>query len=347
MALAAGVPRVLTPAGVLPQAAERLDPSPRIRDDEVRLDVERLNIDAAAYRQLAMANAGDGARIRAAVLAIVASRGKLQNPVTGSGGMLVGTVAEVGARSPLGLAVGERVASLVSLSLTPLAISDGLDRWDGLTDQVPCRGHAILFARSLAVRLPDDLPLPVALAIFDVCGAPALTARVIESSRAGYLARLDSIAVLGAAGKSGALTLAAARQAGLARRVGVVVDHGDARTLQATDLATEIVVADATNPVGLAEAVGRPVGLTVVCVDVSGAEHGAILLTEPGGTVIFFSMATSFTAAALGAEGLAADLSLLIGNGFTPGHSELALKLFRETPGVRQVFAERLGTGSV
>ena len=51
----------------------------------------------------------------------------MQNPETGSGGMLVGTVEEVGPESPLGLQVGDRVATLVSLTLTPLVIEDGLD----------------------------------------------------------------------------------------------------------------------------------------------------------------------------------------------------------------------------
>ena len=97
-----GVHRVLDPSGeevTLPQAARRLDPSPQIAADEVRIDVEVLNLDAASYRQL-----------REEVLRIVAERGKMQNPVTGSGGMLIGTVAQVGPESTLGLQVGDRVA---------------------------------------------------------------------------------------------------------------------------------------------------------------------------------------------------------------------------------------------
>jgi L-erythro-3,5-diaminohexanoate dehydrogenase len=84
------------------------------------------------------------------------------------------------------------------------------------------------------------------------------------------------------------------------------------------------------------------VDLTVVCVDVPGCEHGAILATKPGGTVIFFSMATSFAAAALGAEGLAADLTLLIGNGYTAGHAELTLDLLRTNPTLRRHFEARI-----
>ncbi len=150
--------RVLEPRGVLPQAAQRLDTDPVIRDDEVRVRVERLNLDAASFRQLETKHGGDGDAVRAEVLEIVRSRGKMHNPVTGSGGMLVGTVEEVGEGSPLGLAVGDRIATLVSLTLTPLVIEDGLARWDGRSEQVPADGYAILFGRRIAAKLPEDLP---------------------------------------------------------------------------------------------------------------------------------------------------------------------------------------------
>jgi L-erythro-3,5-diaminohexanoate dehydrogenase len=67
-----------------------------------------------------------------------------------------------------------------------------------------------------------------------------------------------------------------------------------------------------------------------------------VLSTADGGTVIFFSMATSFSAAALGAEGLAADVTMLVGNGYAPGHAAMALDLLRSEPGVRTLFEARL-----
>jgi NADPH:quinone reductase-like Zn-dependent oxidoreductase len=332
-----GIHRVLAPPGVLPQAADRLDTDPAIRADEVRLRIERLNLDAASYRQLHTDHAGDPDAIRRAVLAIVDGRGKLHNPVTGSGGMLIGTVEEAGPDSPLGLAPRDRVATLVSLTLTPLAITDGLARWDGRSEQVPAEGHAILFARSIAAVLPDDLPAALALAVMDVCGAPALTRRVVRSYDA------PSVAVLGGAGKSGSLALAAARRAGARLTVGVVPTGAEAARLERAGLADRVVRADARDPIALGAAVGAA-DITVVCVDVPGCEHGAILATAPGGTVIFFSMATSFAAAALGAEGLAADVTMLIGNGYVPGHAAMALDLLRAEPGVRGLFEERLDT---
>jgi L-erythro-3,5-diaminohexanoate dehydrogenase len=335
-----GLHRVLEPAGVLPQAARRLDPSPDIWPDEVRIGVRRLNLDAASFRQLTEAAAGDPDAVRAAVLGIVASRGKMQNPVTGSGGMLTGVVEAAGPDSPLGLAPGDRVATLVSLSLTPLVITDGLASWDGRSEQVPCAGHAILFGRSIAAVLPADLPAELSLAVLDVCGAPALTHRVVAAAPPAPV-----VAILGAAGKSGSLSGAAARRAGAGRVIGVVPHEAEAGLLKAAGLADEVVIADARDPVGVSAAVeraGGPADVTVVCVDVPGCEGGAILSTAPGGTVIFFSMATSFSAAALGAEGAAADVTMLVGNGYVPGHAELALDLIRSEPGARGLFTRRI-----
>jgi L-erythro-3,5-diaminohexanoate dehydrogenase len=153
------------------------------------------------------------------------------------------------------------------------------------------------------------------------------------------------VAILGAAGKSGSLSAAAARRAGAGRVIGVVPTDAEAAALRAAGLADEVVIADARDPVALAAAVhgaGGPAAVTVVCVDVPGCEGGAVLATADGGTVIFFSMATSFTAAALGAEGVAADVTMLIGNGYVPGHARLALDLVRAEPGVRALVGARV-----
>jgi L-erythro-3,5-diaminohexanoate dehydrogenase len=347
--------KVLPPgAKVLPQAAWRLDPAPAAGRDEVLIRVDRLNLDAASFRQLREAHGADPDKVRAAVLDIIATRGKMQNPVTGSGGMLTGTVEQAGPDSPLDLRPGDRVATLVSLTLTPLTILDGLARWDGTSEQVPCDGYAVLFARSIAAVLPADLPAELSLAVLDVCGAPALTHRVVRAAAAGQPAGAGvTVVVLGAAGKSGSLSAAAARAAGAARVIGVVPHEAEAALLAEVNLITarseplvdEIVTVDARDPVALGEAVadaGGPADVTVVCVDATGCEGGAILATRQGGTVIFFSMATSFSAAALGAEGMAADVTMLIGNGYVPGHAELALDLLRATPAVRDLFERRL-----
>ena len=173
----------------------------------------------------------------------------------------------------------------------------------------------------------------------DVCGAPALTTSVVAEYEQPV------VAVIGGAGKSGSLSLAAARDAGAQRTVGVVPTQEEAKLLEESGLADDVVIADARDPIALRDAVaatGALADITVVCVDVPGCEGGAILATADRGTVIFFSMATSFSAAALGAEGLAADVRMLVGNGYVPGHAAYALELLRADAGVRGLFERRL-----
>jgi L-erythro-3,5-diaminohexanoate dehydrogenase len=141
------------------------------------------------------------------------------------------------------------------------------------------------------------------------------------------------------------LSLVAAAKAGAGRTIAVVPVQRELELLADKGLADVVTLADARDPVALSAAVidaGGPADVTVVCVDVPGCEGGAILSTAQGGTVIFFSMATSFTAAALGAEGLASDVTMLVGNGYVPGHADYAVDLVRTHDGVRALFESRL-----
>lgn len=323
---------------MLPQRAERLDPTLPLGDDELSIDVEALNVDAASFRQIESAVGREPAAIAAEIARIVAARGKLQNPVTGSGGMLIGRVRAVGPRHPAAgaLVPGARVATLVSLTLTPLRL-DAITAVRPEIDRVECRGLAILFATGLWARLPDDLPETLALAALDVCGAPALVAR---HARPG-----QRVLVLGA-GKSGALVAVQARQQlGATGRV-VAADRSPAAlaALTALGVCDETLELDATDAVGALarlEAAGGRFDLVVNCASVAGTEMTALLAVKDGGTVIFFSMATSFTGAALGAEGVGKDATLLIGNGYVPGHADLTLDLLRRHPRLRALFEQR------
>jgi L-erythro-3,5-diaminohexanoate dehydrogenase len=333
-----GLRRVVSPKGALPQRAEALDPALPLGEDELSIAVEALNVDAASFRQLEAAAGGDPAVVAAEILRIVRARGKLHNPVTGSGGMLVGRVRAVGPRHPAAreLAPGDRVATLVSLTLTPLR----LDRVIAVrpeAERVECEGEAILFASGLWARLPGDVPEPLALATLDVCGAPALAARLL---RPGL-----RVLVLGA-GKSGALVLAQARET-LAGAGEVVAADRSEEALEAVeraglcDRALHVDATDAVATLAAVEGAGGPFDLVVSCASVPGTEMAALLSVRDGGTVLFFSMATSFTAAALGAEGVGKDATLLVGNGFVPGHAELALGLVRRHAGLRALLEAR------
>ena len=335
-----GLARVVDEPGVLPQRAQRLDPALPIGSDELLIDVESLNIDAASFRQIRESCGGNPEAVVERIQEIVRGRGKLQNPVTGSGGMLLGRVREVGPAHPAhgSIKPGERIATLVSLSLTPLMIDEvrGV-RMD--VDRVDVRGHAILFASGIWSRVPDDMPETLVLSALDVCGAPALVARY---ARPGM-----RIAVLGA-GKSGALCLAQAHRStgGKGQLLALDISEKALATLAELGVSDVSLRVDATRPVEVLEAVRKATGgalcdLVVNCATVGGTEMATVLATRDGGTAIFFSMATSFTAAALGAEGVGKDVTMLIGNGYVPGHADLALDLLRTDARLRVFFAGR------
>jgi L-erythro-3,5-diaminohexanoate dehydrogenase len=329
-----GLRRVLRPLGVLPQQAEVIDPLLPLGEDELLIDVEHLNIDAASFRQLSQACGGDVDRIASSVREIVRARGKMQNPVTGSGGMLIGRVSQVGAKHPAfnELKPGDRIATLVSLTLTPLVL-DEIRAVHAHAERLDVRGRAVLFASGLWAPMPDDVPESMALAVLDVCGAPAWVARLAAPGM--------RVLVLGS-GKSGSLACAQAHKNG-AHVTALDYRPEPAQSLVADGLADAWLALDATKPLGMYEATRGQFDLVINCASVPGTEMGSILAARDGGEVLFFSMATSFTAAALGAEGVGKDVRLTIGNGYARGHARLALELVRESPALQKIFAARVG----
>jgi len=327
-----GVHRSVVPKGALPQQAERLDATSPLGPGEMLIEVDYLNIDSASWHQLRSATNSDRSAMCELIEEIVWNRGKMHNPVTGSGGMLVGTVAGLGpgrSEPP----VGTRIASLVSLTLTPLRLHEVVEL-DPATEQVRIRGQAILFESSNYAVVPEDIPERAVLGILDVCGAPAWASRVVRPGM--------NVVVIGAGGKSGMLVCAQAAERVEGGRV-LGLCWPEDTVAAAKDAGAEAMVADCTDPSEVFDAVHRNLGtaanLVFVCANVPGCEGGALLACRDDGRVIFFSMATSFTAAALTAEGLGRASEMTIGNGFVPGHADLALDLVRRHPRLLERFA--------
>ncbi|HEV3090975.1 MAG TPA: L-erythro-3,5-diaminohexanoate dehydrogenase [Candidatus Cybelea sp.] len=334
-----GTHRVIEPPGAMPQEAWRLDAAPEIHVNEILCAVDALNIDSASFKQIAHACDGDSARIADHIVGTVRLRGKQHNAVTGSGGMFVGRVLEIGEalRDGLDLRPGDRIASLVSLTLTPLRI-ESVQRVDVATGRLWITGTAILFESALWARLPEDIDEGVALAVLDVAGAPAQVRRLCREG--------DTVAIVGADGKSGMLACAQARGAvGNTGSVIGVVPHANtpgAKLLQELEYVDHLVEADARDARALSSAVAAAApqlaDLVVNCVNVPNTELGSILCARDGATIYFFSMSTSFTAAALGAEGVGRDVTMIIGNGYAKGHAEIALQTLRDRPRLLEHF---------
>ena len=85
---------------------------------------------------------------------------------------------------------------------------------------------------------------------------------------------------------------------------------------------------------------GELFDVVINCVNIENTEMASILACKDDGTVYFFSMATSFTKAALGAEGVGKDVNMIVGNGYTKGHAAITLQCLREHEGLRKLFKE-------
>lgn len=335
-----GTHRVLEPEGALPQPALKISNDMTIYDNEILIDVKTLNIDSASFTQIKQEAKHDVDKIKELMLNIVSKFGKHKNPVTGSGGMLIGTVTQIGSAldGKIDLNIGDKIATLVSLSLTPLMIEEIIGIRQEI-DQVDIKGKAIIFESGLYAKLPADIPENLALSVLDVAGAPAQTAKLVKPG--------DTVLVIGGAGKSGMLCLyEAKKRAGVTGQVICLQDsdHTKARVMNA-GIADAFITADATDAVDVLRKIeaitaGQLCDITINCVNVPNTEMASILATKENGLVYFFSMATSFTKAALGAEGVGKDVTMIVGNGYTKGHAEITLQIMRESKVLRKIYEE-------
>ncbi len=336
-----GTHRVIEPQGVLTQAAYKIDNDmSKQYSNEIVCDVISLNIDSASFTQIKEACNGDDKKIEEMIFSIVNERGKMQNPVTGSGGMFIGKVAYIGEDlKDRDLKVGDKIASLVSLSMTPLKIEKILAIHKDI-DRVDVVAKAVLFESAIYAKLPDDMTEALALAALDVAGAPAQARKLPKEG--------DSVLILGANGKSGVLCGYEAMKAvgPKGNVVGVVRNPSQIPGLMELGVFHKVVLASATEPVAVLEAAleancGKEYDVSISCVNVENCEMSAILPVRDGGIVYFFSMATSFTKAALGAEGIGKDVMMIVGNGYTKDHAEITLNILRESPKLRALFDKK------
>jgi len=336
-----GVHRVKDKSITLPQSASILDNTLPIFNNEILISVERLNIDAASFVQMEKQTRGNVKKIGELVLKNCRIKGHQQNEVTGSGGMLVGTIQQIGSKykGPLKLKVGDRVATLVSLTLTPLHL-DQIKSVNLNTHQIEASGHAILFETGIAAKIPNDLPEPVSMALFDVAGAPATVFNTLRKNQ--------SLLVIGAGGKAGTLSCVAGRKkVGPRGKVFAIEPNPKmARELKSLKVCDEVWSIDATHPLAVRRMVdrathGKLCDVVINVASVPNTEVSALMSARLTGKIIFFSMATSFTKVALGAEGISSSAQLLFGNGYYPNHADFVVQLIRENHPLKKLFVNR------
>ena len=123
------------------------------------MEAETLNVNTVSFAQIFNECEGIKEKIAEKILKIVETRGKLHNPITGTGGMLIGRVKKIGKHydNNYNIAVGDRIATLSSLSLTPLKIYEILNISPEIA-QVEVRAEAIYVSKRTNGKSAGRLP---------------------------------------------------------------------------------------------------------------------------------------------------------------------------------------------
>jgi len=337
-----GICRSLEPKGSLPQPAWKLDNTMEPRPNELLVELLLLCVNMVSFNEiLASADYRDDL-VKKRIMDIVHERGKLHNPVTGTGGMFFGRVARMGARYPnrYGVNQGDEIVSLMSLSATPVRI-EKICSIDYANAQLEVIGQAILFENSPLLKKPLDLPLKLLVSAMDEAGAPRRTYTTVREGQ--------SVLIMGAGGKVGLLCAYAAKDKlnGTGRLVGLVKDEESYRALKSHDLFQELIVADASDfasfPPRGAGGIEGDFDIAVNCINSPNTEMFGLMAIRDGGTLYFASMSCDYKFAALTAESIGKEVSIIPYTGYIEGHADYTLGLLRRFGALRDAlrFAPR------
>ena len=326
-----GLERSIEPRHALAQQAWKIDNTMTLRSDEVLIDVKIININLASFNEILDETGEDRALLCQRVLEIVRERGKLHNPVTNSGGMLYGTVVELGPSYPniYHIRPKDEIISLSSLTVTPLHITQIL-RIDCESAQLEVEGQAILYANSPVVKKPPDLPLRAVIAAMDEAGAPTRSYQIVQPGQ--------DVLILGASGRIGLMCGYAAKDkmGSSGRLVGIVRDQESRIQMEPCSVFDEVLELDATNLSALcgtphAEIIQR-FDVVINCINTADTEAASLLAVKNHGTIYFATICCDYKFVALTAESIGKEIQVIPYTGFLEGHADYTLGLMRRFP---------------
>lgn len=328
-----GWQRVLEPKHVLPTSAWRLDNSRYLMEGELRIDIKRIHLEGTSFREICLEGGYVDDRIKQKIMDIVIRRGKLHNPVTDTGGLLYGVVAEIDPAYPntKGFKVGDEVICNASLASIPLDIEEivNIDRAFG---QIDVEGYAIISGAMPVIKKPEDLPLNLLMYTLDESG----TIYRISSTSVGK----KRVLVVGNSLLSNLLFGMAIRK--VARddaRIVCLLDHKANSVLKGPgidrltkEIFSEVHYVDILKPLECLEKIDSDelFDLSVNCVDINGAETINILATKNGGTVVFTNLINNYNIALYITEAISRQLDIRCADGYLEAYDEFDFDIVRE-----------------
>lgn len=339
-----GMGRVLYPKNVAPVAAWKIDNSIEISPREARIKIEVIHIECDSFQQICSACGYDEAKIKAKIFDIIEKRGKLHNPFTKSGGVLLGTVDAIGSEfnSQTPIAPGDSVYCITSISGMPIKL-ESIEAIDYDYGQITCTGYGIIF-ESFPVRKRKFL---------DIDPSYALAAVDEASSFFGSykLAKdIDTVAIIGKSIHTTLLYGAAIKEAkGDNAKIVAIMDNHVNDQLTHEEIASAMsktidstFFVDLTRPMEAFDYIKEEhsttylpikslhegsVDLIIVAEDIFGAETLAIALIKPKGNLYFSSVENHYATASLIAETLGKEMTMHSFEQYSHDYPEFTLKL--------------------
>ena len=330
-----GIARSIEPKASLPQPAWKIDNTMKLRPSEILIDVKIININLVSFNEILEEAEFQEEQIKKRIIDIIEERGKLHNPVTGTGGMLYGKVLEMGEEYPnkYDLAIGDEIVSLTSLSLTPIKL-EKIIAIDYEAAQLEVEAKCILFANSPVIKKPEDLPLKLVVNALDEAGAPCRTNQIVKKNQ--------SVLILGANGKIGLLCAYAARDrlAGTGKLIGIVKAAQSKEQVEKYQIFDQVLQIDASNVVDFCELEDTHLegyDIVINCVNSPNTELACLLAVKDKGIIYFASLSSDYKLTSLTAEGIGKEISLIPYTGFLEGHADYTLGLVRKYNELQQV----------
>lgn len=314
-----GVDRVLEPKGVVPAAAWKLDNDKAVRSKELRVSLERIHLEWDNFQQITNSCGFDEDKIKAKIMDIVEKRGKLNNPFTGTGGVLIGTIDEMAEdlHSESGLTVGDRIYSITSLCCLPIYIEE-ITEIDYQYGQIECKGYGILFEATPAYLMEEDLDANYTLAAMDEAG------NMFGAYNIATTNNNKNVVIIGRNIYSTILYAAALREAiGPEYRVEAIMDNGAKNGLSEEEirnvmypLIKETHFTDLMEPLKTFKTLSGKdkhflaVDQVIVTEDILGAETLAVMLVKNHGDLYFVAMENHYATAQLIAESMGKAITM-------------------------------------
>ena len=328
-----GIKRVLEPKNVLPTSAWKLDNGRNIFPDELRVSIKRIHLEGTGFKQICTESNDDEKKIKQNIIDMVIRRGKLHNPVTDTGGLVMGVVEEIGAEydNRENLKTGDLIICNASAASIPLYIEEitGVNK---AFNQLEAKGYAIIHSLIPIVKAPKDVPVDMLMFTFDQSGTLYRLHKLAERKKKFLIVGnsmltnlLYGYVIRDTAGENCEITCLLDKKTNL-RLAGKGMDSLMEKVFD------EVNFLDILRPMECVERLGGEslFDLSVNCAEIPGAETVNILATKPGGTVLFANLINNLNIALYITESISKNLEVRGAEGYLEEYDNFDIDIVRK-----------------